>query len=204
MKKYDVACLLKLVLQINYHCMSLFCSALHILYLNIHHSHLDTWHRETFQQFLTLWIPVLNPNFTILLQLSYPYEWTLFLSLLHGCIVWKNMVSIKNIYLHLGVVLSEGSLLKILFTVLSRLYFKNINYPLKGSKVITMLRGNFRFWKESTVSLLLAKILAFSAHQSQMKNLETEFGGNAKVALILSLQEENTVGSCLKNCAPPP
>lgn len=32
-----------------------------------------------------------------------------------------------------------------------------------------------------------------------MKNIETEFGGNAKMALILSLQEENTVGFCLKN-----
>ena len=111
------------------------------------------------------------------------------------------MVSLKNIYLHLGVVLSEDSLLRILFAVFSRLYFKNINYPLKGNKVITMLTGNFRFWKESAVSLLLAKILAFSAHQSQMKNMETEFGGNAKTALVLSLQKENTVGFCLKNRA---
>lgn len=185
----------KLIITACHH----FCSALHILYLNIYHSHLDTWHQETFQQYLTLWTPILNPNFTILLQLNYPYEWTLFLSVFDGCIVWKNMVSIKNIYLHLGVVLSEDSLLKILFPVLSRLYFKNINYPLKRNKVITMLTVNFRFWKESAVSLLLAKILAFSAHQSQMKNIETEFGGNAKMALILSLQEENTVGFCLKN-----
>ena len=36
------------------------------------------------------------------------------------------------------------------------------------------------------VFLLLAKILAFSAHQSQIKIMETEFGGNRKVALILS------------------
>ena len=34
--------------------------------------------------------------------------------------------------------------------------------------------------------LLLAKILAFSAPWSWIKNTETEFGGNRKVALILS------------------
>ena len=34
--------------------------------------------------------------------------------------------------------------------------------------------------------LLLAKILAFFAHQSQKKNTETEFRGNRKVALLLS------------------
>ena len=33
--------------------------------------------------------------------------------------------------------------------------------------------------------MLLAKILAFSAHQSRIEK-ETEFGGNRKVALILS------------------
>ena len=36
--------------------------------------------------------------------------------------------------------------------------------------------------------LLLAKILAFSAPQSQIKNTEIEFGKNRKVALILSQQ----------------
>ena len=34
--------------------------------------------------------------------------------------------------------------------------------------------------------MLPAKILAFSAHWSQMKNMETELGGNRKVAFILS------------------
>ena len=34
--------------------------------------------------------------------------------------------------------------------------------------------------------LLLARILAFSAHPSQKKNTETEFRGNRKVALLLS------------------
>ena len=38
--------------------------------------------------------------------------------------------------------------------------------------------------------LLSTKILAFSAHQSQVKNMETEFEGNRKVALILSQQRE--------------
>ena len=38
--------------------------------------------------------------------------------------------------------------------------------------------------------LLLAKILTFSANRSQIKNTETEFGGNRKVALILSWWRE--------------
>ena len=37
-----------------------------------------------------------------------------------------------------------------------------------------------------SVRLLLAKILAFSAHQSQIRNTEAAPGGNRKVALILS------------------
>ena len=36
------------------------------------------------------------------------------------------------------------------------------------------------------VGMLLAKILSFSAQWSWMKNVETEFGGNRKVALIFS------------------
>ena len=52
------------------------------------------------------------------------------------------------------------------------------------------------------VNILLAKILAFYASQSQINN--AEFGGNRKVALILSQQGRNTVVSCLKNCAPHP
>ena len=47
----------------------------------------------------------------------------------------------------------------------------------------------------------LAKILAFSAHWNQIKNTETESGGNRKSALILSWQR---VGSCFKNGVPPP
>ena len=58
--------------------------------------------------------------------------------------------------------------------------------------------------KKNTVhmNILLAKILAFSASQSQIKN--AEFGGNRKVALILSWQGRSTVVSCIKNCAPHP
>ena len=37
--------------------------------------------------------------------------------------------------------------------------------------------------------MLLAKILAFSAHRNQMKNTETEFERNRKVAFILSRQK---------------
>lgn len=43
--------------------------------------------------------------------------------------------------------------------------------------------GFYTKWK---YPLLPAKILAFSAYQSRMKN--TEFGGNRKVAFILSQQ----------------
>jgi len=42
------------------------------------------------------------------------------------------------------------------------------------------------------VESVAAKILAFSAHQSGIKNMETEFGGNRKVALILSWQRGRT------------
>ena len=38
------------------------------------------------------------------------------------------------------------------------------------------------------VESVAAKILAFSAHQSGIKNMETEFGGHRKEALILSWQ----------------
>ena len=41
-------------------------------------------------------------------------------------------------------------------------------------------------WK--LIWLLLDKILAFSAHQSQIKNKGIEFGGNRKVTYILSWQ----------------
>jgi len=37
-----------------------------------------------------------------------------------------------------------------------------------------------------SIVMLPAKILAFSAHRNQMKNTETEFGRNRKVAFILS------------------
>ena len=47
----------------------------------------------------------------------------------------------------------------------------------------------------------LVKILAFSDNRSQIKNTETEFGGNRKSALILSWRR---VGSCFKNGVPPP
>ena len=49
-----------------------------------------------------------------------------------------------------------------------------------------------------------AKILAFSPHRSQIKNTETEFGGNRKVVLIFCRRREDAAGSCLKNCAPLP
>ena len=50
--------------------------------------------------------------------------------------------------------------------------------------------------------LLLAKILAFAAHRSQMKNMEIGFGGNRKVVLTLSRQRgEPRRLMCLKNCA---
>ena len=52
--------------------------------------------------------------------------------------------------------------------------------------------------------LFLAKILAFSAHQSWIKNTKTESGGNRKGALILSQQRGNIVDSCLNNCDPLP
>ena len=45
--------------------------------------------------------------------------------------------------------------------------------------------------------------LPTEAEFKKTKNTETEFGGNRKVALILSGREGNTVGSCLKNCTPP-
>ena len=38
------------------------------------------------------------------------------------------------------------------------------------------------------IESVAAKIVAFSAHQSRIKNTETEFGGSRKVALILSWQ----------------
>ena len=38
----------------------------------------------------------------------------------------------------------------------------------------------------AVVRMLLAKIWAYSAHQSQKKSKETETGGNRKVAFILS------------------
>ena len=43
-------------------------------------------------------------------------------------------------------------------------------------------------WHYLNVIFLLAKILAFSAHWSWMKNMDTKLGGNRKVALILSWQ----------------
>ena len=49
-----------------------------------------------------------------------------------------------------------------------------------------------------------AKILAFSTHRGQIKNMETEFGGNRKVVLIFCRRKEDAAGSCLKNCAPLP
>ena len=55
---------------------------------------------------------------------------------------------------------------------------------------------------EAKVKMWLAKILAFFAHPSWMKNTKTEFGGNRKVALILNQQRGGPVGSNLKNCAP--
>ena len=62
-----------------------------------------------------------------------------------------------------------------------------------------------------TSDMLPAKALAFSAHRSQIKNMETEIGGDIgyrKVALILSRQRLvggvrgtwDRVGSCLKIC----
>ena len=50
----------------------------------------------------------------------------------------------------------------------------------------------------------LAKILAFSAHWSWMKNMETEFGGNKKVAFILRQQKCEHSRLCLRDCAQPP
>ena len=44
----------------------------------------------------------------------------------------------------------------------------------------------------AVVKMLLAKILAYSAHQSQKKNTETETGGNRKVAFILNRGERGT------------
>ena len=52
--------------------------------------------------------------------------------------------------------------------------------------------------------LLLTKILAFSAHWSQIKNMETEFEGNRKVVLILSQQREEHSRLTLKELPPPP
>ena len=52
--------------------------------------------------------------------------------------------------------------------------------------------------------LLLTKILAFSAHQSQIKNMETEFEGNRKVALILSQQKGEHSRLMLKEPPPSP
>ena len=37
------------------------------------------------------------------------------------------------------------------------------------------------------MQLMPPKILAFSAHQSQIKSMARDFGGNRKVALILSM-----------------
>ena len=42
------------------------------------------------------------------------------------------------------------------------------------------------------LELLLAKILAFSAQWSQIKNTETEFEGDTKVAFILKPAERGT------------
>ena len=50
------------------------------------------------------------------------------------------------------------------------------------------------------VALLLAKLLASSAHQSQMKNTETEFGGNRKVAF--SASREGTCRLVLQELGP--
>ena len=66
-----------------------------------------------------------------------------------------------------------------------------------------------------TSDMLPAKALAFSAHRSQIKNMETEFGGNIgyrKVALILSRQRLvggvrgawDRVGRLLSQDLPPP
>ena len=52
--------------------------------------------------------------------------------------------------------------------------------------------------------LLLTKVLAFSAHQSQIKKMETEFEGNRKVALILSQQKGEHSRLMLKEPPPSP
>ena len=52
--------------------------------------------------------------------------------------------------------------------------------------------------------VLLAKILAFSAHQDWMKNRETEFGENRKVALILGWQREEHSKLMLQQLCPLP
>ena len=57
---------------------------------------------------------------------------------------------------------------------------------------------------DGTSNFDVAKILAFSTHRSQIKNMETEFGGNRKVVLIFCWRREDAAGSCLKNCAPLP
>ena len=58
----------------------------------------------------------------------------------------------------------------------------------------TFTASSFRIWNSSTgipspplaLFVVMLPKAHLTAHQSQMKNMETEFGGNRKVALILS------------------
>ena len=141
--------------------------------------------------------------------------------LLYDYIIRASNISVFNIILFaLGRQVlpdGEGFLVLSLFTSRStlvggrRCHFDRNRMPLDLPALLPRWNAALRWLRACSVSggrvssgWLLAKVLAFSAHWSQIKHTEMEFWGNRMVALILSHGAGSTVGSASRTVHPPP